>query len=549
MNEVVKRSELSQTTDVNIDTDKTGSFDMVGGAGTGTNASGATGPITRAISQRRSHRRQWRIFEFVAMIILDAVLVDAAFRLAHYLRYYVLFNSPVLSNIRINLSRIDNPSTHSALSSVDQYTKLSSYLGLEVGVVIGLIAIFALRGLYGIRLTGSWFRQAWNIVSSATLGLAFLITYYFVFQPAANSRLLMLFVWAMAILILCLGRLIVSATMGMLYRLGLGETRLLVVGSGRLGKMIMQHIAASPNLGYSIVGFLNDMNEPPSDFGRFKMLGTLDDLGMVIRSMQVDEVIIALPANLHQQSIRSVRLCEHLGTSFKLVPDLYELSISRIDMEAIEGIPLLGIRQASINTLQRFVTRTVDIVLSILILALGLPFWLCIALAIRLNSPGEVIYRQTRIGQNGRPFKVYKFRSMYKDAENVLSDLLIYNEAQGPLFKMKDDPRITPVGKFLRRTSFDEIPQLINVIQGEMSLVGPRPPLPHEVAQYEEWQKGRLAMKPGMTGLWQVRGRSDISFDEGVLMDLYYIENWSLRLYFQILLRTIPAVVRSRGAY
>jgi len=549
MNEVVKRSELSQTTDVNIDTDKTGSFDMVGGAGTGTNASGATGPITRAISQRRSHRRQWRIFEFVAMIILDAVLVDAAFRLAHYLRYYVLFNSPVLSSIRNNLSRIDNPSTHSTLANADQYTKLSSYLGLEMGIVIGLIAIFALRGLYGIRLTGSWFRQAWNIVSSATLGLAFLITYYFVFQPAANSRLLMLFVWAMAILILCLGRLIVSATMGMLYRLGLGETRLLVVGSGRLGKMIMQHIAASPNLGYSIVGFLNDMNDPPSDFGRFKMLGTLDDLGMVIRSMQVDEVIIALPANLHQQSIRSVRLCEHLGTSFKLVPDLYELSISRIDMEAIEGIPLLGIRQASINTLQRFVTRTVDIVLSILILALGLPFWLCIALAIRLNSPGEVIYRQTRIGQNGRPFKVYKFRSMYKDAENVLSDLLIYNEAQGPLFKMKDDPRITPVGKFLRRTSFDEIPQLINVIQGEMSLVGPRPPLPHEVAQYEEWQKGRLAMKPGMTGLWQVRGRSDISFDEGVLMDLYYIENWSLRLYFQILLRTIPAVVRSRGAY
>jgi exopolysaccharide biosynthesis polyprenyl glycosylphosphotransferase len=549
MNEVVKRSELSQTTDIKIDTDKAGTFDMVGGAGTGTNASGATGPITRAISQRRSHRRQWRIFEFVAMIILDAVLVDAAFRLAHYLRYYVLFNSPVLSSIRNNLSRIDNPSTHSTLANADQYTKLSSYLGLEMGIVIGLIAIFALRGLYGIRLTGSWFRQAWNIVSSATLGLAFLITYYFVFQPAANSRLLMLFVWAMAILILCLGRLIVSATMGMLYRLGLGETRLLVVGSGRLGKMIMQHIAASPNLGYSIVGFLNDMNEPPSDFGRFKMLGTLDDLGMVIRSMQVDEVIIALPANLHQQSIRSVRLCEHLGTSFKLVPDLYELSISRIDMEAIEGIPLLGIRQASINTLQRFVTRTVDIVLSILILALGLPFWLCIALAIRLNSPGEVIYRQTRIGQNGRPFKVYKFRSMYKDAENVLSDLLIYNEAQGPLFKMKDDPRITPVGKFLRRTSFDEIPQLINVIQGEMSLVGPRPPLPHEVAQYEEWQKGRLAMKPGMTGLWQVRGRSDISFDEGVLMDLYYIENWSLRLYFQILLRTIPAVVRSRGAY
>src|SRR5947209_2391717 len=428
MNEVVKRSELSQTTDIKIDTDKTGTLDMVGGAGTETNASGATGPITRAISQRRSHRHQWRIFEFVAMIVLDAVLVDAAFRLAHYLRYYVLFNSPILSNIRNNLSRIDNPSTHSTLSNVDQYTKLSSYLGLEMGIVIGLIAIFALRGLYGIRLTGSWFRQAWNIVSSATLGLAFLITYYFVFQPAANSRLLMLFVWAMAILILCLGRLIVSATMGMLYRLGLGETRLLVVGSGRLGKMIMQHIAASPNLGYSIVGFLHDMTDPPSDFGRFKMLGTLEDLSLVIRSMQVDEVIIALPSNMHEQSIKSVKLCEKLGASFKLVPDMYELSLSRIDMEAIEGIPLIGIKQVSLNYTQRIVTRVVDIVVAILLLVLRLPFSLCIALAIRLTSSGAIVYKQTRIGKNGRPFKVYKFRTMYKNAEDGLADLLARNE-------------------------------------------------------------------------------------------------------------------------
>ena len=337
--------------------------------------------------------------------------------------------------------------------------------------------------------------------------------------------------------------------MGILYRLGLGETRLLVVGSGRLGKMIMQHIVANPNLGYSIVGFLHDMNEPPSDFGRFKMLGTLDDLGMVIRSMQIDEVIIALPSYLHQQSIRSVRLCERLGTSFKLVPDLYELSLSRIDMEAIEGIPLIGIKQVSINSLQGFVTRVADIIVALLILIIGFPIWLCIALAIAISSPGGVLYKQTRIGFAGRPFKVYKFRSMYKNADARLADLMKLNEAQGPLFKIKDDPRITPIGRFLRHTSFDEIPQLFNVIRGEMSLVGPRPALPHEVAQYDEFQRGRLAVKPGMTGLWQIRGRSDISFDEGMLMDLYYIENWSLRLYFQTLLRTIPVVIFGRGAY
>jgi exopolysaccharide biosynthesis polyprenyl glycosylphosphotransferase len=539
-------SKLSQITENKSNFDHASQAGQVGTTGM---TSGATGPITKAISARRSHRRQWRIFECIAMIILDAILVVVSFRLAYHLRYEVFFNNQLLATFRYNLHGIEN-STHTTTKiTPDALTPFNYFQSLEIGIVVGLLLIFALRGLYNIRLTGTWFRQVWTIVSSTTLGVAFLITYYFIIQPISNSRLLVPFVWATAILILCFARLIVSSIMGILYRLGLGETRLLVVGSGRLGKMIMQHIVANPNLGYNIVGFLHDMNEPPSDFGRFKMLGTLDDLGMVIRSMQIDEVIIALPSHLHQQSIRSVRLCERLGTSFKLVPDLYELSLSRIDMEAIEGIPLIGIKQVSINSMQQIVTRIADMIIAFLILIIGLPIWLCIALAIRLSSSGPIFYKQTRIGLNGRPFKVYKFRSMYKNADARLADLMPHNEVQGPLFKIKDDPRITPVGKFLRHISFDEIPQLFNVIKGEMSLVGPRPPLPHEVALYEEWQKGRLAIKPGMTGLWQVRGRSNISFDEGVLMDLYYIENWSLRLYFQILLRTIPAVLFRRGAY
>jgi exopolysaccharide biosynthesis polyprenyl glycosylphosphotransferase len=242
-------------------------------------------------------------------------------------------------------------------------------------------------------------------------------------------------------------------------------------------------------------------------------------------------------------------MCERLGTSFKLVPDLYELSLSRIDMEAIEGIPLLSIKQVSLNKVQRTIVRMIDICVSILVLGLGLPIWLCIGLAIKLTSPGPIIYKQARVGLNGQIFYMRKFRSMYKDADQRLATLMAQNEAQGPIFKMKKDPRVTPVGRFIRSTSLDEIPQMLSVLKGDMSLVGPRPALPTEVAHYEEWQRGRLAIKPGLTGLWQVRGRSDISFDEGVLMDLYYIENWSLRLYLQILLRTIPAVTLRRGAY
>lgn len=503
---------------------------------------GATGPIIEAISKRRSHRRQWRIFECIAMLLLDAILTYVAFQLAYMLRYDVLGDSPILNAIRTNLN---NNIPYQGF----KVTPLSTFVPVEIGIVIGLVTIFAIRGLYKIRLTGSWFRQIWSIATSATAGLALLITYYFIFQPPSNSRLIVPFVWAMAIAVISIGRLIVSIGMGMLYRLGLGETRMLVVGSGRLGKMIMQHITANPDLGYSIVGFLHETNESTNDFGRFKWLGTLEDLGMVIKSMQVDVVVIALPATLHQQSIKSVRLCERLGASFKLIPDLYELSLSRIDMETIEGIPLIGIKHVSLNSIQRFITRLTDTCVALLMIILGSPLWLCIALAIRLSSSGRVIYKHTRIGLNGRAFAMYKFRSMYQNADQMLATLWAMNEAQGPIFKMKDDPRVTPVGRFLRHTSLDEFPQLINVLKGEMSLVGPRPPLPHEVAAYEEWQKGRLAIKPGMTGLWQVRGRSDLSFDEGVLMDLYYIENWSLHLYFQILLGTIPALLFRRGAY
>src|SRR5436305_8538769 len=286
------------------------------------------------------------------MIILDAWLISVAFQWAYYFRIY-LNSEPnlfikTLNIVRSNLLENDPPVTGSSLAPINS----QPFLYLHIGIVVGLVLIFALRGLYKIRLTGSWFRQAWNIISSCTIGMGFLIGYYFAFQPPANSRLIVLFVWAAAIVLLCTARLIVSGGMGLLYRIGLGETRLLVVGSGRLGKTVMQHIAANPNLGYSIIGFLHDMNEVPGDFGRFKMLGTLEDLGMVIRSMPVDEVIIALPSHMHEESIRSVRLCERFGTSFKLVPDLYELSLSRIDMETVEGIPLIGIKQVSLNSFQ-----------------------------------------------------------------------------------------------------------------------------------------------------------------------------------------------------
>lgn len=517
---------------------------------------GATGPITRVISERRSHRRHWRIAEHVFMILFDMVLIILACYLAYWLRFYYLANNNLLNILREEILGRGN-------SFPGKIPQFRSFWSIWVIVVIGLILIFTSRRLYRIRLTGNWFRQVWAIFSSVTIGTAFAISCLFFTSTsvqhshnalfdsslAPNSRLLVPFIWASTIAVLCLGRLLVSGVMGMLYRMGLGETRVLVVGSGRVGKMVMQCLAANPDLGYSVVGFLHDLTEPPGDFGRFKMLGTINDISMAIRSMQVDEVIIALPPEMNKYAVQSVKLCEHLGASFKLAPDMYELNLSRIDMENIEGIPLLGIRQPSLNTPQRIITRLIDISISLLGLIIGSPLYALIALAVKFSSPGAIIYKQERVGLDGKHFFMFKFRSMYSDADQRLAQLLSFNEAQGPIFKMKSDPRRTPVGSVLRRTSLDELPQLFNILKGEMSLVGPRPPLPSEVAQYEEWQKVRLAIKPGLTGLWQVRGRSNISFEEGVLMDIYYIENWSLRLYIQTLLRTIPAVLFSRGAY
>jgi exopolysaccharide biosynthesis polyprenyl glycosylphosphotransferase len=329
----------------------------------------------------------------------------------------------------------------------------------------------------------------------------------------------------------------------------LRRARLIVIGAGRLGKMMMQHIAATPRLGYHIIGYIDVEDTPTPHFGRFKALGSISDLESIIHIYHIDEVLIALPSNQHQQIVRSVRLCERAGAEFKLIPDLHELSLSRIDIDTIEGIPLIGIKSAGISPWQYTLKRGMDISIAGLILLLGSPIWLLTALAIKLDSRGPILFKQERLGYQGLPFMLYKFRSMHNRAERAMAGLRPQNQISGPMFKLKDDPRRTHVGKLIRKTSIDEIPQLLNVLKGDMSLVGPRPPLGSEVAQYEEWEKGRLEVRPGMTGLWQVRGRSELDFDEMVLLDLYYIENWSLRLDIQILLQTIPAVLFSRGAY
>jgi exopolysaccharide biosynthesis polyprenyl glycosylphosphotransferase len=259
--------------------------------------------------------------------------------------------------------------------------------------------------------------------------------------------------------------------------------------------------------------------------------------------------VIALPSAEHPRIMEIVGLCERSGVDFRLVPDTFDLTLGTLEIDHLAGIPLIGRREWALKGINLALKRVIDIAVSGVALLLLAPAVLLAAIAVRLDSPGPVFYAQERVGARGRIVRIHKLRSMYVDADERLAGLKDRNEAGGPIFKMRDDPRRTRVGRYIRKFSLDEALQLWNVLVGDFSLVGPRAPIPSEVEQYDEWHMRRLEVTPGLTGLWQVSGRSDLAFDEMVMLDLYYIENWSIALDLKIILQTFPAVLSGRGAY
>jgi exopolysaccharide biosynthesis polyprenyl glycosylphosphotransferase len=279
------------------------------------------------------------------------------------------------------------------------------------------------------------------------------------------------------------------------------------------------------------------------------VLGTMEGLRRVIRETSAECVFVASSAVRVDHMTHLAKLARQEGVEFRVTSCLPEVLSTRLAVQPLGGVMALSVKPVRLTGTQAAAKRAFDLVAASLGLLVSAPLWAAIALAIKVTSPGPVLFKQARVGRRGREFKVYKFRTMVRGAEAMLEDVRDQNEADGPLFKLKTDPRVTRVGAWLRRWSLDEVPQLLNVVRGEMSLVGPRPPLPDEVAEYEDWHLDRLEVHPGMTGLWQVKGRSDVSFDEYVRLDLFYIENWSLAYDLFILLTTAKAVLSRKGAY
>lgn len=472
-----------------------------------------------------------------ALAAADAALILVGFALAYWMRYLVNWPPPIKQVVR----EVD-PQSFVGLDAFVHHMEL---------LLVVALAQFAMKGLYRLPRTAGLLDQAGIILSSITTGVAIVVLVMFIVRTEVYSRLIFAFAWAAILLLLCTWRGLLVLLRRWRWVRGIGREQVLVVGGTGLGRAVMGGIVAQPALGYALLGYLEDRAPPPNDrpVVHFRHLGPINELETFIRSGRVDQVIIALPFWEHHRLPELVGICRDAGVDFRVAPDLYELSFDRVYLGDLGGIPLIGVKELSIKGWNLVIKRAMDLTLVLLAAPLLLILSALIAAAVRRDSPGPAIFKQRRVGKGGRPFTLYKFRTMVVDAEARKSELARLNEADGPIFKIADDPRVTRVGRFLRRTSLDEIPQFWNVIRGDLSLVGPRPPTPAEVMQYEDWHKRRLEVTPGLTGLWQVLGRSDTSFDEMVRLDIYYAENWSPGMDLRILLQTLPAVMSGRGAY
>ena len=465
-----------------------------------------------------------------AVAVTDIVLINLAFAVAYWLRYELQW-----------------------FAEVDEafFVPYLYFIPISLATTLLLFGIYKLSGVYNQPRGASWFDEVYRLTAGTATGIILIVfVIVFFFRPFFYSRLVFSYAFLLITIFLSLSRLAKRALRNHLRKRGLGVDRLLIAGAGEVGRTVMRNIVAQPALGYHIVGFVDDdPDKGGTDIGRFKALGNTANIPKLVKDMSIDEVIITLPWMYHRKIVSIIAQCEREQVRVRIVPDIFQMTLSHLDTVDLGGIPMIGVKDISISGSQSAFKRAMDVAISLAGLIVAFPIFLLIGLAIKLDSPGPVFFAQIRVGKNEQLFACFKFRSMRKDAEQQKGQLLEQNEVDGPIFKMREDPRITKVGRFLRRTSIDELPQLFNVLMGHMSLVGPRPAIPSEVQRYQPWHKRRLEVAPGITGLWQVSGRSQLTFDEQVLLDLYYIENWSPLMDSQILLRTVPKVLLGEGAY
>ena len=431
-------------------------------------------------------------------------------------------------------------------------------MGDTIGVLLlalGWVGIFA----YCIRYKADRFvalrTQLKDLLKATTLASFWLVIVSGIFSVRSITTANILIFWAGVTMAGVVSRLFLRMMLMSARRSGYNYRFLLVIGANARAREVASRIDARPELGYKIVGFVAETPTARDSWSqtaesRGEVLGLLDDLQSVLKRERVDEMIVCLPVESRFSDI--VKVVQHardLGVVLRLMPELQDNTLFKtLHLEEFEGEHVVTLFREQM-LLQLLAKRVVDASVSLAALVVLAPLMVTVAALIKITSPGPVFFAQDRVGMNQRRFRIYKFRSMVVDAEAKKKELAHLNEiADGPAFKMKNDPRITRIGRFIRKTSIDELPQLFNVLHGEMSLVGPRPPLPDEVKKYEWIFRKRLSVKPGITCVWQISGRSNTTFERWMQMDNEYIDNWSIWLDLKILVKTVPAVLLGRGA-
>ncbi len=428
-----------------------------------------------------------------------------------------------------------------------------SNLVIFAGLVLVWHLIFLVLGMYASRrLAGRW-EETKDILKGSMLGTIAVMLGAALFHIRMINTLFVITFLVTNILALLISRIVLRVTLKRIRLHGRNLRDILIVGTSARAVQFAKKIENSPELGYRIIGFVDDEWAGATEFQDAQYERVCDFAGLrgFLRENVVDEVAMALPMrSLHAHASEVAALCEEHGILLRFTSNLFDLKLAKSRAHEFEGDSIIshytgGMMEGGALVIKRMF----DFLVSLILVVVLAPVLLVTAILIKLTSPGPVFFLQNRLGLNKRRFKIYKFRTMVPDAEKQMKQIEHLNEVSGPVFKIKNDPRITPVGKFLRKTSIDELPQLFNVLVGDMSLVGPRPlPVRDYEGFSEDWQRRRFSVRPGITCTWQIGGRSSISFEKWMELDLQYIDKWSLWLDFEILLRTIPAVLRGSGA-
>lgn len=440
-------------------------------------------------------------------------------------------------------------STFAEIRPVQFLLPFDEYILLVLAVVPFWIAIFALSGLYNIKQQRRLVDDLYQVFLAVTAGITALIIFIFFRQELFNSRFLVIANWILAILLVTLGRWIVRRIRVFMFKYNYGVKRVVLIGSDEVCEGLLDAFKTDRFLGHKVISHIQEVNKD-----------TIKQLKAILADGDVDTIMNCDPSLEKRRVVQLIELAEGNRIDYQYVPDFFETKAANVDVTTIADIPVVTLKRTPLDGWHKVIKRLFDIVLSFVAVVLLLPVYALIAIAVRIDSPGPVFYKNQRVGYKGKHFMAYKFRSMKieyctgdayggNDALKVEEDLIKKkSKRKGPIYKVLDDPRRTKVGKFLEKTSLDELPQFVNVLFGHMSLIGPRPHQPREVEKYDKHHKRIFEIKPGITGLAQISGRSDLDYEEEFHLDVYYMENWNLGMDLQILLKT-PFVLLKRRNY